>query len=79
MADEQKAAPGTLNWYPTNERCPRCTQPIKVRATLNFTRILEQICTSCGWRQDIETMRKGAKAAYVAPDAEAESDEPESS
>lgn len=57
-----------LAWHPTSSTCPRCVQPLKCRATPTFSKILQLICTKCGWRMDIEAIRTATKATAIPPD-----------
>ncbi len=47
----------TLPWHPVPSPCPRCAQPIKVRTTPTISKVTELLCTKCGWRMDVETVR----------------------
>lgn len=52
----------TLPWHPVPSPCPRCAQPIKVRTTPTISKVTELLCTKCGWRMDVETVRLAVKA-----------------
>lgn len=72
MSDTTAPTTSPLAWYPTSHSCPRCNQPIKCRATPTFSKVLELICTKCGWRMDIEALRTSTKATAIPPQPDQE-------
>lgn len=68
MSEDKPIDVQPLVWRPTAHSCPRCSQPLKARLSKNFMKVLELLCTKCGWRMNIEALRKAAKAIAQPPD-----------
>ena len=62
--DEQPPQP----WLPMHAPCPRCASKPKAQVTPKFSRILTILCGNCGWRLDVEILRKALKTEYFKPD-----------
>ena len=69
MADEtpkNPPAPTPQHWLPMAEPCPKCAQKLKALVTPQFSRLLEILCVKCGWRLELEILRKALKVEHSA-------------
>lgn len=72
-APEKDSAP-PQPWHPIHMPCPRCASKPKAQVTPKFNRILVIQCGKCGWKLDIEVLRKALKAEHFVPDGVSEID-----
>ena len=55
-------------WLPMHMPCPRCASKPKAQVTPKFSRILMIQCGKCGWKLELEVLRKALKTEYFQPD-----------
>ncbi len=55
-------------WLPMHMACPRCAAKPKAQVTPKFSRILVIQCGKCGWRLDLEVLRKALKTEHFQAD-----------
>ena len=79
MTDAKTKTPPTpapQHWLPMAMPCPKCAQKCKALVTPQFSRMLEILCVKCGWRLELEVLRKALKVEHsdalkeLAPDDE---------
>ncbi len=66
MSSEQPEKPQT-SWLPVPIPCARCNAPVKVQSTPSFSKILAILCSKCGWRFNVETVRIVARDQHHVP------------
>ena len=61
-----------LAWHPMYQNCPKCNQPLLAQGTKNFNKLLIMKCRKCGWKMNVEEIRKSLKKTTVPPTEEGE-------
>ena len=64
QAPKTPPAPAPQHWLPMPEPCPKCAQKLKALVAPRFSRMLEILCVKCGWRLNLEALRKALKVEH---------------
>ena len=78
MADEKEVKKDEnppQPWLPMPMPCPKCASKPKAQVTPKFSRIIAIQCGKCGWRLEIEVLRKALKMEFFKEDVLSEFDE----
>lgn len=55
-------------WLAMPMACPKCASKPKAQVTPKFSRILVIQCGKCGWKLEVDVLRKALKVEFFHPE-----------